>query len=424
MRKVWAVVRREFLSRVRTRVFIISTLLGPVLIAAFMVLPIVFADRGGERTVVVLDATSGELGRAVAAQLDAADRVEASVMPTTLEDLEPVADSLARVVGVEDLDGFLILTDATLENGRAEYRGRNVSSMADMGMLRSVVRNAVVVERLRREGVDPAVVSRAQIAVELATAKISKGEVTGETGEATFFLAYVMWFILYMAILLYGVQVMGSVVEEKQSRVVEVLISSLRPFQLLFGKVVGVGAVGLVQLGIWAAFAKIAMDNRGRLANLFTSAEVAEALASASLPSIALSLVLVVLTYFVLGYFLYAAMLAAVAAMVNTEAEARQAQTPVIMLLVIPAVMMIGLLNNPDGSMAVALSLIPFSSPIAMPVRFVAAPVPAAELSMSIGFLVLMLIVVTWVAGRIYRVGILAYGKKPGLKELVRWVKG
>lgn len=424
MRKVWVVVRREFLSRVRTKVFIISTVLGPVLIAAFMVLPILFADQGGQRTVAVVDATTGGLGGRVAEQLNAAGRVTAQLVPADLEKLEDTADSLAQLVGVDNLDGLLVLTNATIENGRAEYRGRNVSSLADMAVLRGVVRSAVVVERLRREGVDPLVVSRAQIPVELVTAKIREGEVTGETGEATFALAYVMWFVLYMAILLYGVQVMGSVVEEKQSRVVEVLISSLRPFQLLFGKVLGVGAVGLLQLGIWAVFAKLAIDHRGRLASLFASGETAQALTAMTLPDIALSLVLVVLTYFVLGYFLYAAMLAAVAAMVNTEAEARQAQTPVIMLLLIPTVMMIGLLNNPDGSIAVALSLIPFSSPIAMPVRWVAAPVPLIELSASVGLLVLTLMGVTWVAGRIYRVGILAYGKKPGVRELVRWVRG
>ena len=424
MRKVWVVIRREFLTRVRTKVFIISTLLGPLLIAGFMVIPILFADRGGDRSVAVLDATTGGFGRTVVEQLSAAPKLTARHVPVALDRLEAAADSLASVVGADTLDGFLILTDATLERGQAEYRGENVSSFADMGIVEGTLRSAVFAERLRREGVDPSVVSRARIAVELATIKIREGQVTGETGEASFFLAYVMWFVLYISILLYGVQVMGSVVEEKQSRVVEVLISSLKPFQLLFGKVIGVGAVGLLQLGIWAVFAKVTVDNRTRLAGLVGDEQTVGALSSMGLPSLSLDIVLVFLTYFVLGYFLYASMLAAVAAMVNSESEARQAQTPVIMLLVIPAVMVIGILNNPDGGLAVALSLIPFSSPIGMPVRWVAAPVPLAELSLSIAILVVTLMAVTWVAGRIYRVGILAYGKKPGLKELVRWVRG
>jgi len=424
MRKVWVVIRREFLTRVRTKVFIISTLLGPVLIAVFMVVPILFADRGGSRSVAVLDATTGGFGQVIVEQLSSAQKLTARHIPVLLSELETVADSLARVVGPDSLDGFLMLTDATVERGRAEYRGENVTSFADMGIIEGTLRNAVFAERLRREGVDPAIVSRARIPVELATIKIREGQVTGESGEASFFLAYVMWFVLYISILLYGAQVMGSVVEEKQSRVVEVLISSLKPFQLLFGKVLGVGAVGLFQLAIWAGFAKVTLDNRGRLAGLVADEQTVAALSSMGLPSLSLGIVLVFLSYFVLGYFLYASMLAAVAAMVNSESEARQAQTPVVMLLVIPAIMAFGILNNPDGGLAVSLSLIPFSSPIAMPMRWVAAPVPLVELSASIAILIVTLMAVTWVAGRIYRVGILAYGKKPGVKELVRWVRG
>jgi ABC-2 type transport system permease protein len=228
-----------------------------------------------------------------------------------------------------------------------------------------------------------------------------------------------------MAILLYGVQVLGAVVEEKSTRIVEVLVSSLKPFQLLAGKVIGVGAVGLLQLGIWLAAGKLFLDRRADIARLMgQSDEAVAALGSVGLPEVPFATIVVFLTYFLLGYFLYAAMFAAVAAMVNTEAEARQAQTPVVMLLVIPTVMMIGILNDPDGSLAVALGLVPFTSPIAMPVRWAAAPVPLDQLVLSVAILVATVLGITWVAGRIYRVGILAYGKKPGLKELVRWVKG
>jgi len=227
-----------------------------------------------------------------------------------------------------------------------------------------------------------------------------------------------------MAILLYGVQVMGSVVEEKASRIVEVLISSLKPFHLLAGKVVGVGAVGLLQMGIWLGAGKLLLDRREDVVRLIGKPEAAAAVGQMALPQVPFATIVLFLAYFLLGYFLYAAMFAAVAAMVNTEAEARQAQTPVVMLLVIPTVMMIGILNNPDGSMALTLSLVPFTSPIAMPVRWAAAPVPLAQVGQSLAFLVATVIAITWVAGRIYRVGILAYGKKPGLRELVRWVKG
>jgi len=426
VRKTWVVIRREFLERVRTKWFIIGTVLGPVFMGMVIVLPILMAERGGgERTVVVVDATTEGFGTRLTDALTRLPRVNVTRRPVAAADMEQVAADLAREVDTTPLDGFLLISDATVADGKAEYRGANVSSMSDMRMLQATLRTSVFAERLQREGVEPSVVGRAQIPVELATVKIRDGEVTGESGEASFFLAYMIWFLLYISILLYGVQVLGAVVEEKSSRIVEVLVSSLRPFDLLAGKVIGVGAVGLLQLGIWLGAGKLLLDRRADVARLLgQSADQAAAIGSMSLPEVPLATLVLFLIFFLLGYFLYAAMFAAVAAMVNTEAEARQAQTPVVMLLVIPTVLMIGILNNPDGTMALTLSLVPFTSPIAMPVRWAAAPVPLAEAGGSIAILFATVVVITWIAGRIYRVGILAYGKKPGIKELVRWVKG
>lgn len=424
MRKIWAVIRREFLERVRSKWFIIGTVLGPVLMFGIIAIPILVGERGGNRTVTVLDATTTGFGERLTEMLDGAGTVIAQRVITDAPSLEDAAGSLARRVELEAIDGFIIVTDAVVDDGRAEYRGRNVTSLTDMQTLQVILRNAVFSERLRREGVDPSLVARARIPVNLTTKKIRDGQVTEESGEASFFLAYAMWFLLYIAILLYGIQVMGSVVEEKTTRVIEVLTSSLRPFQLLAGKILGVGAVGLLQLGIWVGFGKLMLDQRVRVASLLGQGEEAAALANLSLPEVSFMTIAVFLAYFLLGYFLYAAMFAAVAAMVNSEAEARQAQTPVVMLLVIPTVLMIGILDNPDGSMAVALSLIPFTSPIGMPVRWAATPIPLTELAGSLAILVATVVAITWIAGRIYRVGILMYGKKPGIRELIRWVRG
>ncbi|HEX9730152.1 MAG TPA: ABC transporter permease [Gemmatimonadales bacterium] len=424
MNKIWAVIRREFVEKVRTKWFIIGTVLGPVLMFGLVALPILMADKETHRSVAVLDATATGFGERLADALDRADALATRLVPVDLVELEDAADSLAVAVTAKELDGFLMVTDAVIDDGRAEYRGTNVSSLTDMRTLEVLLRNAVFAERLRREGVDPAVVNRAQIRVGLTTKKIREGKVTEESGEASFFLAYAMWLLLYIAILLYGVQVMGSVVEEKTTRVVEVLVSSLKPFQLLSGKILGVGAVGLLQLGIWVGFAKISLDKREVIARMFGGGEEVAALASISMPEVPLATIALFFSYFLLGFFLYAGMFAAVAAMVNSEAEARQAQTPVVMLLVIPTVLMIGILNNPDGAMAIALSLIPFTSPIAMPVRWAAAPVPLIEVFGSLAILTVTLVGIMWVAGRIFRVGILMYGKKPGVRELIRWVRG
>lgn len=426
MRKIWAVVRREFVEKVRTRWFIIATVLGPVFMGAMLVVPLMFAERGaGRRDVAVVDATGDGFGTRLAEALDQTGAVRTVRLRVEPGDLNHVAESLAVRVGLEALDGFLLVDATAVDSGRAEYRGANATSPADMRVLQATLRSAVFAERLRREGVEPGVVARAQLPVQLATVTVREGRVTGESGEATFVLAYAMWFLLYLAILLYGIQVMGSVVEEKTTRMVEVLVSSLKPFHLLAGKIVGVGAVGLLQLGIWVGVGKLLLERRAEVARLVGGdGGSSAALATLSLPSVPLATIVVFLTYFLLGYFLYAAMFAAVAAMVNTEAEARQAQAPVVMLLVIPTLLMVGILNDPDGSLALTLSLIPFTSPIAMPVRWAAAPVPLADLSGSLAMLLGTVVAVMWVAGRIYRVGILMYGKKPGLREIVRWVRG
>ncbi|MDH3496580.1 MAG: hypothetical protein OER21_07450, partial [Gemmatimonadota bacterium] len=214
MHKIWVVIRREFLERVRTKWFVIGTVLGPVFMFGVIALPILMAERGARvRAVVVVDATADGFGLRLTTLLEQTGSVRPAVELVPPGRLAETADSLAGEVGLETIDGFLLLTEATVEQGRAEYRGSNVTSPADMRILQTALRNAVFAERLRREGVEPSVVGRAQIPVELVTANVRHGRVTGESGEASFLLAYVMWFLLYIAILLYGVQVMGSVVE-------------------------------------------------------------------------------------------------------------------------------------------------------------------------------------------------------------------
>jgi ABC-2 type transport system permease protein len=426
MHKILVVIRREFIERVRTKWFIVGTVLGPLFMFAVIALPILMAEKGARtRTVVVLDGTSGDFGSRLTNLLAQTGSVKPTRQATDLAQMGDAADQLAGEVGAEHIDGFLLVTDATVETGRAEYRGSNVTSPSDMRTLETVLRSAVFAARLSREGVQPEIVHRAQIPVDLATVNVRHGKVTGESGQASFLLAYMMCMLLYIAIILYGTQVMGSVIEEKTSRVVEVLVSSLKPFHLLSGKVVGVGAVGLLQLGIWLGFGKVMLDHRAELARLLGQGnETAAALSQMSFPEVPIATLVLFLTYFVLGYFLYAAMYAAVAAMANTEAEARQAQVPVTLLLVIPMVMLIGILNDPGGSLALTLSTVPFTSPIVMPVRWAAAAVPLQQVAWSIAILAATVIAITWVAGRIYRVGILMYGKKPGIRELVRWVRG
>jgi ABC-2 type transport system permease protein len=356
--------------------------------------------------------------------LNRGGEVRAEGLSTTPGGVPRVSDSLASRVQLGAIDGFLVLVPATLDGGPTVYRGSAVSA-GDTPLLQAVLRQAVIGERLRRYGVDPEVVARAEAPVTLRTESIRAGRSGGPSDEATFVLAYAVWFLLYLAILLYGVQVMGSVVEEKTTRMVEVLVSSVEPFRLLAGKIVGVGAVGLLQMSIWAGCGKLVLDRRADLAQLAApGGQAASVLAGLTLPTVPVAMVVVALAYFLLGFFLYAAMFAAVGAMVNSEAEARQAQVPVVLLLMVPTVLMIAIVAEPDGSWARWLSQVPLTAPIAMPVRYAAGPVPITQLAVSLLVLAVAVVAVVWVAGRIYRVGILMYGKKPGLREVLRWVLG
>ena len=417
MRKVWAVIRREFVERIRSKWFWISALLGPVFFGAMIVVPVLFAGGGGTRRIAVLDGTTGAFGARVVAGLRHGKIFRATRVPAGAG----VVDSLSQLVGAKQLDGFLIVTDAVVETGAAEYRASNVSSFRDVAELQDVLARLAVAARLERQGVDPALVGRAQLRISLETKKISGSKTTGESAAQSFALAYVMGVVLFLVITIYGVNVMSSVVEEKTTRIVEVLVSSLRPFQLMIGKVLGVGAVSLFQFVLWGLGAKLLLSQRRALLAGLGGAE--EARQVFQMPHLSAATLGVFLSYFLGGFFLYSAMYAAVGAMSSNEQEARQAQQPVMFLLLIAYVSMFGLTNNPESTYAVTLSLIPFTAPIAMPVRWAASTVPGDELAGSLGLLAMGIVAVTWVAARIYRVGILMTGKRPSLKELVRWVR-
>ena len=410
MRKIWAIVRREFVERVRTRWFWVGALLGPMLFGVVFFLSGQLGRGGGLKRIAVVDATATQVGARIAEQL-----ARSGNWATEVPAAPGAIDSLTAQVRAKRLDGFLIVTDAALDSGKVEYRGANV--FAGKGALQRPVGEALTVVRLQRAGVDPRLVARASIPLRLETCKISRGTTCGESAAQSFSLAYFMGIILYTAILLYGINVMSSVLEEKTTRIVEVLVSSLRPFQLLLGKVIGVGAVSIFQFLIWGVAGRLLLARRAPLA----AGEAADELFQ--MPHVTGATFAVFMAYFLGGFFLYSAMFAAVGAMSSTEQEARQAQQPVAWMLVLSFISMFAMLNDPGSTLAVTLSLIPFSSPVAMPVRWAAGNLPVSELALSLAILVAGIVAVTWIAARIYRVGILMTGKRPNLKELVRWVR-
>ncbi|CAM5395858.1 ABC transporter permease [Rhodanobacter lindaniclasticus] len=437
MKKILAVVRREFVERVRTKAFVISTVLLPVFMVAMVLLPALMMS-GGDRTtrVAVVDASGMDLGqslsRALAAEKigsgeQAKARYTVQVFPATAADVAKVRGDLIASTGFSDRthkdgwDGVLVLTDDTLASGKLAYYGSNVGSLEAMARLQRGVSNALAGVRLGKSGVDAALVRRAMAPADMDTTKVSDGKLTGQSGQASFFIAYFMGFILYIAILIYGQQTMTSVIEEKTSRIMEVLTSSLTPFQMLLGKVLGVGAAGLAQMLIWGGSVFLLSSQRAPLAGLFGIG--AGAMNSFPIPTMPAGLLMVFLVYFALGFLLYGALYAAIGAMCNTIQETQQYAIFVTVFILVGFFAVFALIKDPTGQLGVTMSYIPFFAPFTMPVRWSLTSVPPLELALSLGLMLVALLACVWLAARIYRTGILMYGKKPSWGELWRWIR-
>ena len=416
--KVWAIIRREFVERVRTKWFWVSAILGPVLFAGIIVFQIMQSVGGAVRDIAIVDTGSLGYGTQIAEALGASRTLRANTVK-----LSPgVLDSLTGLVESKHINGFLIVSDSLPTEGKAEYRASNLS-LQTIEELQRTLNRVVVKARLQSKGVNPPVVDWAQaLKVDLKQQKIdAHGQITTESAGESFVLAYIMAILLFMAILLYGVNVMSSVLEEKTTRIIEVLVSSLRPFQLMLGKVIGAGAVSFFQFVIWGVSARLLISLRVPIARAL-GADTASA-QTMTLPHIPFATLAVFMAFFLGGFLLYSSMFAAVGAMSSNEQEARQAQQPVTCLLMIAYLSIIGLTNDPSSTFAKTLSLVPFTSPIATPVRWTAGSMGTGELVLSLAMLVVGILGVTWIAARIYRVGILMTGKRPTIKELARWVR-
>jgi ABC-2 type transport system permease protein len=436
MKKIFSVVRREFVERVRTRAFLISTLLLPVFMVAVFLLPILMSGTSRTSRVAIVDASSAAVGAQIAGMLQqerlgdkpaAEPRYSVQVFPAAEGQLAAVRDGLVAKTGfgrghqADQWTGVLVLTDATLASGKLAYYGGNVGGLEAMSKLQRTLSRALATWRLGKSGVDPQLVARATAPADLRTIKVEDGKLAGQSGEQSFMLAYAMGFILYIAVLIYGQQTMTSVVEEKNSRIMEVLASSLTPFQMLLGKVLGVGAAGLAQMAIWGGSAALLSSQRGPLGLLFGMN--ASTLQSLPIPSMSASVLVVFLLYFLLGFLLYGALYAAIGAMCNSIQETQQYALFVTMFILVGFFAMFSVIRDPNSTLGMAMSLVPFFAPFVMPVRWSMTTVPPLELAMSLGLMVVGLLACTWLAGRIYRTGILMYGKKPSWREVWRWIR-
>jgi ABC-2 type transport system permease protein len=424
MAKLWAIVKREYLERVRTKWFIFATIFGPIFFGAMIIIPAVMAKRSKSTmeftNTRILDATTTGLGARIAESMNRGHSPGAIapqvyiVKPSELSQAESTA---THQIMNKQLSGYLIADARTLGGEEVRYAGRNATSIGDMERLRASVKEALLAQRLEHAGIDTSKVRDLTfIPLRLNAERVTdKGR--GGSGAVSIIFAGAIAFLLYMSIVLYGQNVLRGVLEEKTTRVAEVVVSSVQPETLLAGKVLGVGAVGLTQQILWVITTVIMFKLRQPLLEKFGISTMPFAL-----PEISIGFGLLLLLFFVLGFTFYSSLYAAVGASVNTEQEAQQAVQPMLILLVATAIFINPILINPTSRLATVMSLLPFSAPIIMPLRLALGSVPWYELVISLVGVFLACLGATWLAARIYRVGLLMYGKRPTLREMGRWL--
>lgn len=425
MGKFLAVVRREYLERVRSRWFLIATLFGPVFFGALMFLPALIASRekasGDATRIIIIDATGVRLGERVAAVLAggmSGTSGQAQVRVVSFNDIAPAESLATKSVITEEVKGYLVLDSATVAGHRARYSGSNTTAILDMQQLDRAVQREVIGIRMEKSGIDPELGRElTNLNVNFVTERLNKRG-RGGSGNIGIFLGLAVAMLLYMTIFIYGLNVLRGVLEEKQTRVAEVVIASVSSTKLLFGKIVGVGGVGFTQLVLWMGMSYLMYRIRTPIL-----ARMGVTQTQSGFPDISWTIGLVLLGFFVLGFMFYAGLFAAVGATVNSEQEAQQAQMPVVLLLVCSVMFLQNVLLQPDSTLSRVLSLMPFSAPIIMPLRMTVSPVPATDIALALLSVSLGAVFTTWLASRIYRVGLLMYGKKPSFGEILRWVR-
>lgn len=417
MSKVPIIIGQEFRQKLRSKAFIVMTLLAPALLALTGLLPkaIDSMNSGETKKIVVIDQT-----KRIAAYFankpsnSSKDEITYEVRSVILQD-SSLVDSLKNAVEAKQIAGvFLIPPGALADTGVVStLRLSNTNDFSIEAEISARYEEALFVERLRYNGVDPEMVRNAQTAHKIQTLKVDKGSEAADHGLG-FAAGYICGFFIYFSMILYGSLIMQSVIEEKSTRVIELLASSARPIDILVGKVFGVGLAGLVQVTVWALmFAALP----GLLPNFVpglgnTLSNILEPVRLAYF-----------IGYFLFGYLIFSVLYAAAGATVEQASDAQQVTLPITILIMVPFLTMTSVIQAPSSTTSVVLSLIPFFSPILMIGRIFSETPPFWQIALSFVLMGLTFYGVLWLASKIYRTGILMYGKKYTLKEIFRWVR-
>ncbi len=444
MKKLWAVFKREYLQAVRKKSFLIMTILTPFLFGGLMVIPSALAMKGmGEKAVAVVDGT-GRLEAAVAEGLRGPEEVDLHAVAARnlgqpgrrrpplsgniraeyvnaagrdpKEAARPHLDRLHTAEKGSRLDGVFVIPARAFEDPSLSltYYSRSSTDLIVQERLGRVVNRALERERLSGRGLNPAEIEKLLRDLRVEAVQVTKGGEEKRGGEMNFLVGFAFVLLIFLPVLIYGQEVMRGIIQEKTDRVVEILISSMTPFELLSGKILGMAAVGLTQIAVWVAMGG-AVAVWGAAAATAAGVNLGQFLR----PSIAGWF----LVFFILGYLINVCVYAVGGAIVNSEKEAQQVLTPVLFVMMLPWFLVMPIVMNPDSVLSTVLSLIPVYTPITMFIRVLVSEPPLWQVGLSISLAVATILGFFWITAKIFRLGLLATGKRPTIPELWRWLK-
>ena len=443
MGKIGLIIGREYLTRVKKKTFIIMTILGPILMAAAIIIPSYIAIKSSEKepatTVGIVD-ESGFYDDVFVST----DRIEFKYLDSGLAKAkaQAISGEMPYVLYIPEADSGEFPSKAVF------YGQENVGEKLKT-VVTNIMSNKVKDTKLQQAGIDSELLKSIKTNIDVKSYKIDEtGNEKRSYNEISQIIGYIAGLLIYMFIIMFSSQVMRGVMEEKSSRIVEVIVSSVKPFQLMMGKIIGIGLVGLTQFLLWIILTLVLVGAFGssiipketnpiEVVNSVAPAgneqvtDITQSIASSGVASDILNAVssvhigqilLLFLLYFVGGYLLYASIYAAIGGAVDSEDDTQQFMWPVTIIVLIPVVLIANIVNEPSGPIAFWLSIIPFTSPVTMMIRLPFG-VPTWQLILSLLLLFGGFVVMTWLSGKIYRTGILMYSKRVTWKEIIKWIK-
>lgn len=434
MNKLWIIIKREYLTRVRKKSFLLTTILVPLLIAGFYALMIFVAVGGGGTTskrIAVVD-ESGHFHQ----QLKNSKSVTFTYPSESFDDLRENFDesNFTGILHIPDINIYKI-------NDNIKYYSDDRLGLGTKDFIMDEISDKVKNLRMESQGLDKAILDSLDVQFELPELGITLEKEDDTASEILSGIGYVIGFALYFVLIIFGTMVMRGVKEEKTNRIVEVIISSVKPFQLMFGKIIGISLVGITQFLIWGILfyvgylalfplllAKMNIDP-AVVQSQGANAEALEDIDGMSKMLISLAnykgygkLIAAFIFYFLGGYFIYASLFSAVGSAVDDDSESQQLAMPVMMPIILSIVVLSTLFNDPNNALAVWSSIIPLTSPVVMPARIAFDP-PLWQIIASVVSLIAGVLFFVWLSAKIYRTGILMYGKKISFKEIGKWLR-